>query len=139
MKIAIVNDMPMAVEALRRAVALEPAHQVVWVASNGAEAVQRCAEQLPDLILMDLIMPVMDGVEATRRIMAETPCAIVIVTVDRKQNVHRVFEAMGHGAGTGRWRCPRSSGATAAQNPQYRLAGRPAAHASGKAGGDTAA
>ncbi|MEG1039158.1 MAG: chemotaxis response regulator protein-glutamate methylesterase [Pseudomonas sp.] len=98
MKIAIVNDMPMAVEALRRALAFEPAHQVIWVASNGAEAVKRCAEQIPDLILMDLIMPVMDGVEATRRIMAETPCAIVIVTVDRQQNVHRVFEAMGYGA-----------------------------------------
>jgi len=98
MKIAIVNDMPMAVEALRRALAFEPAHEVVWVARNGAEAVQRCAEFTPDLILMDLIMPVMDGVEATRRIMAETPCAIVIVTVDRQQNVHRVFEAMGHGA-----------------------------------------
>ena len=98
MKIAIVNDMPMAVEALRRALAFEPAHQVVWVAYNGAEAVRLCAENTPDLILMDLIMPVMDGVEATRRIMAETPCAIVIVTVDRQQNVHRVFEAMGHGA-----------------------------------------
>ncbi|PMX08107.1 chemotaxis response regulator protein-glutamate methylesterase [Pseudomonas sp. FW215-L1] len=98
MKIAIVNDMPLAVEALRRALAFEPAHQVVWVASNGAEAVRLCAEDTPDLILMDLIMPVMDGVEATRRIMAESPCAIVIVTVDRQQNVHRVFEAMGHGA-----------------------------------------
>ncbi|EGH48924.1 chemotaxis-specific methylesterase, partial [Pseudomonas syringae pv. pisi str. 1704B] len=65
---------------------------------NGADAVQRCVEQTPDLILMDLIMPVMDGVEATRRIMAETPCAIVIVTVDREQNMRRVFEAMGHGA-----------------------------------------
>jgi len=96
MKIAIVNDMPMAVEALRRALAYEPAHQVIWVAANGKEAVQKCAEQTPDLILMDLIMPVMDGVEATRRIMADTPCAIV--TVDRQQNVHRVFEAMGHGA-----------------------------------------
>ncbi|OLF56089.1 chemotaxis response regulator protein-glutamate methylesterase [Pseudomonas chlororaphis] len=98
MKIAIVNDMPMAVEALRRALAFEPTHEVVWVATNGAEAVEYCAQLTPDLILMDLIMPVMDGVEATRRIMAETPCAIVIVTVDRQQNVHRVFEAMGHGA-----------------------------------------
>ncbi|MCP2023137.1 chemotaxis response regulator protein-glutamate methylesterase [Pseudomonas laurylsulfatiphila] len=98
MRIAIVNDMPMAVEALRRALAFEPTHEVVWVASNGAEAVRLCAQDTPDLILMDLIMPVMDGVEATRRIMAETPCAIVIVTVDRQQNVHRVFEAMGHGA-----------------------------------------
>jgi two-component system response regulator WspF len=98
MKIAIVNDMPLAVEALRRALAFEPAHEVVWVASNGFEAVKYCAELTPDLILMDLIMPVMDGVEATRRIMAESPCAIVIVTVDREQNVRRVFEAMGHGA-----------------------------------------
>jgi chemotaxis response regulator CheB len=98
MRIAIVNDMPMAVEALRRALAFEPTHEVVWVAGNGAEAVRQCAQDTPDLILMDLIMPVMDGVEATRRIMAETPCAIVIVTVDRQQNVHRVFEAMGHGA-----------------------------------------
>ena len=98
MRIAIVNDMPMAVEALRRALAFEPAHTVVWVASNGAEAVTLCAEHTPDLILMDLIMPVMDGVEATRRIMAQSPCAIVIVTVDRQQNVHRVFEAMGFGA-----------------------------------------
>ena len=98
MRIAIVNDMPMAVEALRRALALEPGHEVVWVAGNGAEAVKLCAADTPDLILMDLIMPVMDGVEATRRIMTESPCAIVIVTVDRQQNVHRVFEAMGHGA-----------------------------------------
>lgn len=98
MKIAIVNDMPLAVEALRRALAFEPAHQLVWVAANGAEAVQRSVEYTPDLILMDLFMPIMDGVEATRRIMAETPCAIVIVTGDSQQNVHRVFEAMGHGA-----------------------------------------
>ncbi|MCF3193891.1 MULTISPECIES: chemotaxis response regulator protein-glutamate methylesterase [Pseudomonas] len=98
MRIAIVNDMPLAVEALRRALAFEPAHQVIWVAGDGQEAVRLCAENTPDLILMDLIMPVMDGVEATRRIMAESPCAIVIVTIDREQNVHRVFEAMGFGA-----------------------------------------
>jgi len=98
MRVAIVNDMPLAVEALRRALNFEPSHEVVWVAGNGLEAVQRCAELTPDLILMDLIMPVMDGVEATRQIMAQTPCAILLVTVDRQANMSRVFEAMGHGA-----------------------------------------
>lgn len=98
MKIAIVNDLPMATEALRRAVTSAPEHQVVWTARDGAEAVDLCAKHRPDLVLMDLIMPVMDGVEATRRIMANTPCSILIVTVSVHANAGRVFEAMGHGA-----------------------------------------
>jgi two-component system, chemotaxis family, response regulator WspF len=98
MKIGIVNDLPIAAEALRRALALRPEHQVVWVARNGSEAVESCARQLPDLVLMDLLMPEMDGVEATRRIMANTPCAILIVTVSVGANAWRAFEAMGHGA-----------------------------------------
>ena len=98
MRIGIVNDMPLAVEMLRRAIALEPELQVAWVAANGQEAVDLCARDRPDLVLMDLIMPVMDGVEATRRIMAETPCAIVVVTADVARHTSRVFDAMGHGA-----------------------------------------
>ncbi|WP_371369298.1 chemotaxis response regulator protein-glutamate methylesterase [Pseudomonas sp. QL9] len=98
MKIGIVNDMPLAVEALRRALALDPAHRVVWVANNGAEAVQMCAAHAPDVVLMDLLMPVMDGVEATRRIMVECPCPIIVVTVDLEKNLSRVFDAMGCGA-----------------------------------------
>jgi two-component system response regulator WspF len=47
---------------------------------------------------MDLIMPVMDGVEATRRIMAATPCAILVVTADVTRNTSKVFAAMGAGA-----------------------------------------
>ncbi|MBI3900005.1 MAG: chemotaxis response regulator protein-glutamate methylesterase [Gammaproteobacteria bacterium] len=98
MKIGIVNDMALALHALKAAVALRPAHQVIWTAANGAEAVERCAAETPDLVLMDLIMPVMDGVEATRRIMAESPCAIVVVTASVNAHASRVFEAMGYGA-----------------------------------------
>lgn len=98
MKIGIVNDLPMAVEALRRAVTSKPEHQVIWIARDGSEAVAMCAKATPDLILMDLIMPRMDGVEATRRIMAATPCAILVVTFSVGSNSARVFEAMAQGA-----------------------------------------
>jgi len=98
MRIAIVNDMKMAVEALRRALASSPEFELAWVAENGVEAVKRCAEDIPDLILMDIIMPEMNGVEATRQIMANSPCAILIVTASVTQNVSLVFQAMGAGA-----------------------------------------
>ncbi len=98
MRIAIVNDMVIAVEAMRRVLLNARGHELAWVARDGAEAVARCAEDTPDLVLMDLIMPEMDGVEATRRIMAKSPCAIVVVTADVGQNSSKVFEAMGAGA-----------------------------------------
>lgn len=98
MRVAIVNDTATAVEALRRIIAAAPEHEVLWTAADGAEAVRMCAAALPDLVLMDLIMPVMDGIEATRRIMTETPCPILIVTSNIEDNAGRVFAAMGHGA-----------------------------------------
>lgn len=98
MKIGIVNDLPLAVTALRRVLSLHPEHQVIWVANDGQEAVEYCAVQRPDLVLMDLVMPRLDGVEATRRIMAESPCAILVVTVDIHTHAERVYEAMGAGA-----------------------------------------
>jgi len=81
-KIAIVNDVPMVVEVLRRALAQWPEHQLLWVAQDGAQAIEMCAWQLPDVVLMDIVMPNVDGVEATRRIMQNTPCPILIVTAD---------------------------------------------------------
>ena len=98
MRIGIVNDLSLAVEALRRAVLSVPGQEVAWIARDGQEAVKQCAVDRPDVLLMDLIMPVMDGVEATRRIMRESPCPILVVTATVTGNAARVFEALGAGA-----------------------------------------
>jgi len=97
-RIAIVNDMVLIVESLREIVLSVADHEIAWVARNGAEAVEKCAADTPDLILMDLIMPVMDGVEATRQIMNRSPCPILVVTATMDGNTAKVFEAMGFGA-----------------------------------------
>ena len=98
MRIAIVNDVAMAVEAITRVLAGAPEHQLVWIARNGAEAVKHCARDKPDLILMDLVMPEVNGVESARRIMADTPCAILLVTASIEGHSGKVFEALGAGA-----------------------------------------
>lgn len=98
MRIGLVNDLPIALEALRRTVARMPGATIAWTAMDGAEAVARCAQDRPDIVLMDLIMPVMDGVEATRRIMRQAPCPILVVTATVTGNAARVFEALGAGA-----------------------------------------
>lgn len=98
MRIAIVNDLPLAVEALRRVVGSVSGYEVAWVATDGEAAVRACVADVPDLILMDLIMPRMDGVEATRLIMQRAPCAILVVTATVGGHATKVFEAMGAGA-----------------------------------------
>jgi len=97
-RIAIVNDMTTAAETLRRVIISVPGYQLAWVARDGAEAVERCRQDTPNLILMDLMMPVMDGAEATRRIMAQTPCPILLVTATFEGHSAKVFEALGAGA-----------------------------------------
>ncbi len=98
MRIGIANDMGLAREALRRVVLSSPANEVAWMAKDGAEAVALARADIPDLILMDLIMPGTDGVEATRRIMGESPCAILVVTATITAHLSKVYQAMGYGA-----------------------------------------
>jgi len=98
MKIGIVNDMILAAEALRRSICTSHKHDVVWIAKDGVEAITRCERDRPDLVLMDLFLPRLDGVEATRQIMAKTPCAIIITTTRVEDHIAKVFEAMGAGA-----------------------------------------
>ena len=98
MDIGIVNDLAICIESLQKVLVQAPEHRVVWIARNGQEAVSRCKERVPDLILMDLLMPVMNGVEATRKIMQATPCPILVVTSTVTGNSAKVFEAMSAGA-----------------------------------------
>ena len=97
MRVAIVNDAALAREVLKRVVLSTPAHSLAWMAEDGAEAVRKAVHDPPDLILMDLVMPGMDGVEATRRIMLEKPCPILIVTSSVTGNFNMVYRAMGNG------------------------------------------
>lgn len=98
MRIAIVNDMALAREALRRVVQSVPGYVVAWQAADGAEAVRRARADCPDVILMDLIMPVMNGAEATRQIMQSCPCPILVVTAHVRTNFPLVLEALSNGA-----------------------------------------
>jgi two-component system, chemotaxis family, response regulator WspF len=96
MRIAIVNDVELSTAILRQSVS--SVAEIAWTARDGAEALEKCIADVPDLILMDLFMPVMDGIEATRQIMQRCPCAILVVTASVEKNTAQVFEAMGHGA-----------------------------------------
>ncbi len=96
--IAIVNDSVMAVESLRRVISEIPEYRLLWTALNGEEAIDRCDRHCPDIILMDLVMPGMGGIEATRQITARHACAILVVTAIIDGFAGRVFDAMGAGA-----------------------------------------
>jgi len=98
MRIGIVDDLRSARLAMSRVLESSPYHEVVWTANDGGEAIARARDVTPDLILMDLLMPRIDGVEATRQIMTESPCAILLVTSTVSGHLDKVYEAMGHGA-----------------------------------------
>ncbi|QEL13534.1 chemotaxis-specific protein-glutamate methyltransferase CheB [Limnoglobus roseus] len=97
LRVAIVDDLALARAVLRRVVGSVPGYQVAWEAADGAQAVAKAAADKPDAILMDLVMPHVDGAAATRQIMAATPCPILIVTSSIGTNLTRVYEALGAG------------------------------------------
>ncbi len=98
MKIGIVSAVPADVAALLRALALTAQHAVAWQADSVDQACQLCKRELPDLVLMDLFVPDGGAAEGTRRIMASTPCAILLLASDVGTYASQVFEAMGQGA-----------------------------------------
>ena len=78
-RVLIVDDRSQAREGLKALLATAPAVQVVGEASDGKEAIDLLEKRRPDVVLMDAMMPVMDGLEATRLVKAQWPQIRVIV------------------------------------------------------------
>ena len=96
-RILIADDHSVVRQGLKMFLALDPELEVVGEAANGAEAL-RLAQQLnPDVVLMDLLMPVMDGIEATAVIRRELPDTEVIALTSVLED-QAIFNAMRAGA-----------------------------------------
>ena len=78
-RVVLADDHGVVRDGLGRLIGALDDIELVGEASDGAEAVEQCRLTKPDVVLMDLDMPVLDGIEATRRIMAELPDTAVIV------------------------------------------------------------
>jgi len=96
-RVLIVDDHAVVRRGLHVIVQTEPGMRVVGTAANGAEAIERAAELNPDVILMDLMMPVMDGIEAIGHIRAGNGEARVLVLTSFAEG-EQIFPAIRAGA-----------------------------------------
>ncbi|MFC7383190.1 response regulator [Sphaerisporangium rhizosphaerae] len=95
-RVLIADDQGMVRTGFTTFLGTQPDIEVVAEAVNGQEAVTRAAELAPDVVLMDVRMPVMDGLEATRRILAGTATKVLILTTFDLDDY--VYEALRTGA-----------------------------------------
>jgi DNA-binding NarL/FixJ family response regulator len=95
-RVLIADDHPVFREGLRAVLSGEPGIDVVGDCGSGTDAVRLAAELRPDVVLMDLRMPGLDGVGATRRIVADGTAAVVVLTT-YETNAH-ILEAIEAGA-----------------------------------------
>ena len=96
-RLLITDDHSIVRKGIKALLATEKDMEVVAEAENGAQAVEKAASLKPDVVLMDLVMPEMDGIEATRRIPAEQPGTKILVLTSFAAD-DKVFPAVKAGA-----------------------------------------
>lgn len=94
--ILIVDDSAIIRNMLKKNLLLIESFRVIGEAGNGLRAVELARELKPDIIIMDFVMPLMDGLEATKIIMQENPCAIIMFSSE--ENFELVYKALEYGA-----------------------------------------
>ena len=95
--ILIADDHQLVRQGVRAFLDTQPDLDVVGEAENGAEAVKLAAQHIPDVVLMDLVMPGMDGVEATRQVKQASPRSQVVILTSYHEDEH-IFPAIRAGA-----------------------------------------
>jgi DNA-binding NarL/FixJ family response regulator len=96
-RVLIVDDHAVVRRGLEQLIASAADLECVGAASDGGEAVRLAEQHEPDVVLMDLSMPVLDGIEATRRIVAAQP-GVHVVVLTSFDDQRRILDALGAGA-----------------------------------------
>lgn len=97
-RVLIVEDSMLSAQMIKRVLETDPDIEIVGIAHDGYEAKALNRKLSPDLILMDIHMPNMNGVEATRIIMRHNPVPILVVTATIQTNMTEIFDALEAGA-----------------------------------------
>ncbi len=98
-RVLVVEDSATVRHRLVAALSADPELSVVAETDNGQAAVEFCRELRPDVVTIDMMLPVMNGLEATRRIMERTPTPILIVSASTNRGeLFRTYEALAAGA-----------------------------------------
>lgn len=98
-RVLLVDDSPLSVEIIRRMLATAPEIVVVGAGKNGLHALELIPQVRPDVIVTDLHMPKMNGLEMTREVMARHPLPILVLSVSvQPEQTHNIFQMLEAGA-----------------------------------------